>query len=641
MCGIAGIYNFKKDTSVKESDVNRMRDSLAHRGPDGVGTYISPNGRVGLGHRRLAIIDLTPLGAQPMTNDDRSVWITFNGEIYNFQDLRADLEHKGYRFRSKSDTETIIHGYTEYGVDVVKYLNGMFAFVIWDEKKQIFFAARDHLGVKPLYYAIQNGTFFFGSEIKAILAHPEFKKQFAEENATHYLTFAALPAPLTLFKDVQKLPAATWLTVSPDGHIETHEYWSPMGAENKYPKDADESFYISHIRDILRDSIKRQMVSDVPFGCFLSGGIDSSLNATLMSEALGKPVETFSIGSDTHEKYNEFQYSRDTARRLGAHTHEIVVGRKDLMEFLPQYGTHADDPNGDQICFLVYYLSKLTRDNGVIVAQVGEGSDEIFAGYNSYGLAVSLHEKLWRFAEMLPRSLRGLPYATLKHIPSTRFDFEREYTRRLKDGEEPFWGNAIAFSESEKYLVLSNKYRTSTNNTPSYNFIRQCYEEASSRETNTDFLERMTYLELKIRLSELLLMRVDKMAMAHSIEPRVPFLDTRLVELALHIPQATKLKNGTTKYILKKAAEGIIPNEIIYRKKQGFGAPVKEWLKDKESAAPFLDIVRNSRIHERNIFNRDGIERLFNAHQLGADDHNFRIWNLVTLSLWYDKWFGN
>lgn len=383
------------------------------------------------------------------------------------------------------------------------------------------------------------------------------------------------------------------------------------------------------------------MISDVPFGCFLSGGIDSSLNATLMSEALGKPVETFSIGSDTHEKYNEFEYSRDTAKRLGARTHEITVGRKELMEFLPKYAHHADDPNGDQICFLVYYLSKLTRDNGVIVAQVGEGSDEIFAGYGSYALAMRLHEKLWRFAEMLPRPLRGLPYATLKTIPSTRLDFQREYARRLKDGEEPFWGNAIAFSESEKHFVLSDEYRKHVANTPSYNFIRACYKEAGARETNADFLERMTYLELKIRLSELLLMRVDKMGMAHSIEARVPFLDTRLVELAMHIPQATKLKNGTTKYILKKAAEGIIPNEIIYRKKQGFGAPVKEWLAHPETAKPFFDIVRNSKIHERSIFNRDGIERLFNAHQSRADDHNFRIWNLVTLSLWYDKWFGN
>lgn len=634
MCGIAGAYAFQKG-ELREEDIIRMRDSIAYRGPDGAGIYMSPDKRVGLGHRRLAIIDLSPKGAQPMTNSDRSIWVTFNGEIYNFKEVRRDLERKGYRFSSQSDTEVIIHGYDAYGPDIVKRCNGMFAFVIWDEKKKRLFAARDHIGIKPLYYAIQNGVFYFGSEIKAILAHPSFKKTINEQNISYYLSFACMPAPLTLFTDIHKLESGYHLTLENGGIPRIEEYWNPLEQKKEI---YDEQTYIQKIRSILEDSIQKQMLSDVPFGCFLSGGIDSSVNAALMSKALGKPVETFSIGTKAFDRYNEFQYSRRTAELLGAHTHERLVDHEDLVRFLPLYAKHADDPNGDQICFLVYYLSEIVRKSGVIVAQVGEGSDEIFAGYDAYQRAVQLHEKIWKHIESLPRPIRAIPSALLNIIPSDRLDFPREYARRLAKGEEPFWGNAIAFSDDQKSSLLTKEYRASLAQQHIYELIQHRYAQAKARDPKADFLEQMTYLELKIRLPELLLMRVDKMAMAHSIEPRVPFLDTRLVELAMHIPQSLKLKNGETKYILKKAVEGIIPNDIIYRKKQGFGAPVREWLKSKTSARPFLDRIFTSRLRERNILDYGAVERLIGAHMRGADDHNFRIWNLVTLSVWYDEW---
>jgi asparagine synthase (glutamine-hydrolysing) len=641
MCGITGLYNFKKDARVREPDVVAMRDTLTHRGPDSEGVYLSPDRRVGLGHRRLSIIDLSSQASQPMANEDDTVRVVFNGEIYNFKALREELIAKGHTFHSKSDTEVIVHGYEEYGFDCVKKFNGMFAFALWDEKKQLLFAARDHLGIKPLYYAVRDGGFYFGSEIKAILRHPDFKKELEERHISYYLTFACMPAPHTLFKDVQKLPAAHYVVVTRDGVAKTHEYWNPISDGSYTNESYDEEFYVGETRRLLEDSIDSQMVSDVPFGCFLSGGIDSSTNAALMSRALGSPVETFSIGVEDYQKYNEFQYSRATAKLLGARSHETVVGRKDLLEFLPQYALHADDPNGDQICFLVYYLSKLTRDNGVIVAQVGEGADEIFAGYGTYLRALRLHDNIWRHAEKFPAFLRAIPSAIGSRVLSNpRFDFPNSYLHRLAKGQEAYWGNAIAFSDYQKEQLLTPEYAERTRDISAYARIKECYDAVDHRDPQADFLKRMTYLELKIRLSELLLMRVDKMGMAHSLEARVPFLDHRLVELALRMPQDLKFKGDVTKYVLKTAVRGVIPDDIIDRKKQGFGAPISEWLRGKDTSKEFIDIIMKSKLRDRGILNYDYIEKLIAAHQRGRVDHNFRIWNLVTLSVWHDYWFG-
>ncbi|MDP3725339.1 MAG: asparagine synthase (glutamine-hydrolyzing) [Nanoarchaeota archaeon] len=641
MCGITGIYDTRGGTPVLESDLIRMRDTLSYRGPDSAGIYISPDGRVGLGHRRLAIIDLTEAGAQPMTyrglrikalgseshraRRDQELIITFNGEIYNFKELREELRKKGCVFRSESDTEVILAAYAEYGAECVKKFNGMFAFAIWDEKNKILFAARDHVGIKPFYYSFENGVFLFGSEIKAILAHPSFKKELNEESVPLYLTFGCVPAPHTLFRGVKKLPAAHYLTIDGDGWMNIQEYWNPvqvescklplgpeLGVEGKVVSlEEQEKYFVSETRRILEDSIRMQMVSDVPFGCFLSGGIDSSTNASLMSRALGSPVETFSIGvKDFGVKYNEFEYSRKTAELLGAKRHETLAGREDLLSFLPEFALHADDPQADFISFLVYYLSKLTRDSGVIVAQVGEGADEIFAGYDQYPKFLSSYRAYRRFS----------PLSRL----ATPFFSSNPYVERLMRGQEPYWGLAVAFSK----------------NGASYEVIKNLYNEVDRALPEADMLTRMTYIDLKIRLPEFLLARVDKMAMAHSIETRVPFLDHRLVELAFQIPEALKLKNKTTKYILKQAVRGIIPDEIIDRKKQGFGAPVKEWLRGPATAKEFTDIIFNSKIRERGFFDYASVQKLISEHQAGKADHTFRIWTLVTLSLWYDRWIG-
>lgn len=650
MCGISGIYHIRSSKTVGERELTAMRDTLIHRGPDSGANYISPDKKVGLSQRRLAIIDLSEEAACPMANEDGTVWITFNGEIYNFKPLREELLQRGHRLKTKGDTEAILHGYEEWGERVVEKLNGMFAFAIWDERKRTFFAARDHMGIKPFYYAFQDGTFYFGSEIKAILAHPDFKKELNEQGVSHYLTFSAAPAPHTLFRDVRKLPAAHCLVIQADGSFAQKEYWNPSTGSTSSPQANSgqaplaENEYIEEVRRLLTDSIRMQMVSDVPFGCFLSGGIDSSVNATLMSEALGHPVETFSVGYKDFEEKNEFKYSRMVAASLGAKNHELLLDESHMRAFLPQYAEFADDPNGDQVCFPLFWLSKLTHDAGVTVIQIGEGSDEIFSGYGTYVRALNLY-KSWNRFKHLPRGLKTALYkmggfAPLRHA---RFDFGKEYLQRFGMGQEPFWGLAVAFGDYAKTGLLTDAFKRRLAGS-SYDIIRGYYDELARLDARADQLQKMTYVEIKNRLPELLLARADKMAMAHSLEGRVPFLDKRLVELAFAMPTNVKIKNGEPKYILKKAAAGIIPKdiqkEIIWRKKQGFSNPIGEWLKPEHAIARELtDTIFNSKLRERGLLNYDYIRRIVHAHQHQGVESNFRIWNLITLSLWYDHWF--
>ncbi|MEK7464415.1 MAG: asparagine synthase (glutamine-hydrolyzing) [Patescibacteria group bacterium] len=631
MCGISGVYHFGNSKTVNVKDVVKMQDTLIHRGPDGGADYISPNKKVGLSQRRLAIIDLSKEAACPMTNEKGNVWITYNGEIYNFESVKEELVKKGYKFKTQGDTEVILYGYEEWGPDVVKKLNGMFAFVIWDEENNVLFAARDHMGVKPFFYSVQNETFYFGSEIKAILAHPDFKKELNEVGVFHYLTFSSTPAPHTLFKDVQKLEAAHYLLIR-NGKIETKEYWSPVNGEGE---NLNESQYIERVRSLLEDSVRSQMVSDVPFGCFLSGGIDSSTNAALMSKALGKPVETFSVGYKNFDEKNEFQYSRMMAKELGAKNHEILLDESHMRKFLDEYAHYADDPNGDQVCFPLFWLSKLTKDNGVTVIQIGEGADELFAGYETYLKAIRLRETVWDKLGALPDFLK-------KSLQAGKWmfnDFQREYIRRLVLNQEPFWGLATAFGGEMKCDLLTEGFKKKQSKS-SYEVVKHRYDEIRAVDPKADYLKQMTYFELKHRLPEFLLARADKMTMAHSVEGRVPFLDKRLVELAFNMPTDIKIKGGNTKHILKKAVEGIIPQEIIDRKKQGFGNPIGEWLKPGNPISKELtDIIFNSNLRKQDILNYEYVKKIIHDHQHRNTDNGFKIWNLITLSLWYDYWF--
>jgi len=638
MCGINGVFHYKNSKTVDKSVLEKARDTLAHRGPDGVGLYISPRKKLGFGHRRLAIIDLSDAGKQPMTNEDGSIWVTYNGEIYNFQTIKGDLEKRGHTFRSHTDTEVITHAYEEYGPECVKKFNGMFAFALWDEKNNTLFAARDHVGIKPFFYTTKDGSFYFGSEIKAILAHSEVPKELNEQGVSHYLTFATSPEPDTLFRGIHKLPAGHTLLIRENEDPVIQSFWNPVQPEQP---EVSEDEYIERVRELLKSSIRSQMVSDVPFGCFLSGGIDSSTNAALMSEVLGHPVETFSVGAKKHRQYNEFNYSRSMAERLGAKQHEILIDDSHLFDFLPKFGHIADDPNGDQVCVPLYWLSKLTRDSGVLMVQIGEGSDELFLGYDTYLKAYNLYQKIWRFLEYLPSWKKRMIFNMSDHVLThPRFDFQKGYLLRLARGQDPYWGNAVAFSDYQKEKLTTTDFQGRIS-VSGYPIIERYYDAMKNIEPNAGFLRKLFFLELKHRLPELLLSRADKMTMAHSVEGRVPFLDNRLVELAFQIPGKLKIKNNTEKYLLKKAVEGIIPPEIIYRKKQGFATPMTEWFQEGTlSAKRLMETILSSKLKERNILNYEYLDYLFRSHQKKEVNHNFRLWNLVTLSLWYDEWFS-
>jgi len=630
MCGICGVISFK--VPVDEQVLIRMQEEMIHRGPDDKGSYLNDERKVGFGFRRLAIIDLTPAANQPMCNSDGTIWIVFNGEIYNHLEIRKELETLGYKYKSRSDTETIIYAYQEFGIDFIHKLNGMFAIAIWDERIKTLIAYRDRIGKKPFYYTFTNNKFIFASEIKAILKHPDVKKEIDYDALSHYLTFLIPPSPNTIFKEIKKLPAGHRLILNIDGNYKIEEYYDVLSEKNE-ELIYDEIEIKSKIVSLLRQSIKDRMISDVPFGVFLSGGIDSSTNVALMAEIMDRPVDTFSVGYKDIDEYNEFDYSRKLAGIFKTNHHEILINAQDALEFFPKLVYHQDEPIADPVCIPLYFVSKLARDNGTIVVQVGEGSDEQFAGYNWI-----LREL--KIARLNQNLLKNFPKISLKVLYSLTSNIlrklgkylELDYLRRIKDKQETYWGGAVNFTNEHKKFLLN------FNSVDSYDALKKIYEKYESKSSVNDILRKMIYLEFKNRLPELLLMRVDKISMATSVESRVPFLDYRLVEFSFRIPSSIKIKNNITKYILKKSVEGIIPNEIIYRRKQGFAAPMHKWLRN-DLAKFSRHYLLNSKIHTLNLFNKDFIKFLVDSPLADRYDYVHNTWNLLNLFMWYDYWF--
>jgi asparagine synthase (glutamine-hydrolysing) len=588
MCGIAGVLSFKNSSfRVSERYLTRMRDVMSHRGPDGAGNFISPDQRLGLGHRRLAIIDLSEKALQPMTNEDGTLWVVFNGEIYNHAEIRSELEKRGgHRWKTDhSDTEVILHAFEEWGIDCVQKFRGMFAIALWDAKKRQLWLIRDRIGIKPLYYSIHHGRITFASEIKALLEDEEQERSVDEQALYYYLSFSATPAPLTLFSGIHKLAPSTWLRVGADGQVQEHRYWDVW--DHTQPlTNASEEEIAERLLSELRTAVKLRKISDVPVGVFLSGGIDSSTNAALFSEGEGRPVNTFSIGYDKeYESYpSELPYARKIARAVGADHHELLLRESDLLDSLSLIVRHQDEPLADPVCMPVYFVSKLARDNGVIVCQVGEGSDELFWGYKYWKDSLRLQRLANSFP--IPEPLRNLGLATVsfaEHLPRASYKREIccEVLRRALSDRPVFWGGVEVFSDSQKQRFLSPRLRKRFADFSSWEALRPIWNRFAEKAWEKSPLNWMTYLDLNLRLPELLLMRVDKMSMAVSLEARVPFLDHKFVELAMSIPQAVKTKNGILKYILKKAVRGVIPDELIDRRKQGFGVPIYEWYHTK------------------------------------------------------------
>ncbi len=626
MCGICGILHFSANSHpVDEPLIRRMTKKIEHRGPDSDGIYVSPSRNLGLGFRRLAIVDLSPAGNQPMSNEDGTVWIVFNGEVYNHAKLRPALEAKGHRYKSHSDTETLIYAYEEYGPSFVERLEGMFGMAIWDSRKEKLFLFRDRIGIKPLYYTVRNNRLLFASEIKAILEDSSIAREVDETALSHYFTFIATPAPQTLFKGVSKLEAGHYLEVSLNGEMAKKEYWSiiqPVNGEDV----TNEEYCTKRIRELLQESIEKRMMSDVPFGVFLSGGIDSSTNVALMSKLMSRPVDTFSVAIRGQQHVNEFSYAQQVSKEFKTNHHEVVIGDEEFISLFPKVIYHHDEPLADPVSFPLYYVSKLARDNGTIVVQVGEGSDEQFCGYSLYKKVLHLQEQ-FRFVRSLPGSLRSAGYGLLSPIlKSLSMNYRQNYIKNFLAANGTFLGGGTAFDDAEKRKLLRSHAGDSA----------PMVDMAFQSVPGDDYSTKMIYWEFKNRLPELLLMRVDKMTMATSVEARVPFLDHKLVEFSMKIPWRLKIKNGETKYILKKAVEGLIPHNIIYRKKIGFTGSGKNMLTKR-----ILDYARPYLLdYDDPYTDREYIRTLIAEYDRTGINYSSEIWSLINFKMWHKSWIA-
>jgi asparagine synthase (glutamine-hydrolysing) len=634
MCGIAGALAFTDDFAVGEATVRRMAGTIRYRGPDDAGALALSADRVALGHRRLAIIDLSPAGHQPMANEDESVWITYNGEVYNHAALREELESGGHRYRSHTDTETIVHLYEEEGAAGVERLEGMFAFAIWDARRRRLVLARDRLGVKPLYYARVRDGFVFGSEAKAVLEHPAVPRELDEQAFADYLTFGFVPAPRTMFRGIGKLAPGERMVVTADGVVTSETWWNPMPSaalrERVVTMSPDE--VVSEVRGLLRESVGKRMMSDVPFGVFLSGGLDSSTNVALMAELSDTPVRTYSTAPRGHERYDELAYARIVARRFATEHHEVFVDEDAMREFLPELVFHQDEPLSDWTSIPQHFVTRLARETGTIVVQVGEGADEVFHGYQGY---VDHRRIIVPFQQWVPQAARRVVGAAAIEL-TTRLGRGVRHGEALYDAGQsriPYWGGALCFRGPLKQRVIRKAHADALRT------VESIWDEARLQRGSADLFQRMAYLELRQRLPELLLQRLDRIAMASSVEGREPFLDHALVEFVMALPPDMKYRSGQGKHVLRAAVRDLLPREILERPKQGFGSPMAEWLRG-DFGRHARRAVDDSALRERQLLDYDVIDDLFAAHARGHGNWSKHLWNLYCVSRWYDMWIA-
>jgi asparagine synthase (glutamine-hydrolysing) len=663
MCGVVGWLSTSSAHPVDPEVLGRMRDAVAHRGPDGVGLWLSPDRRAGLAFRRLAIVDLAANANQPMANEDGAVQLVFNGEIYNHPTLRRELLAKGHRFRTDhSDTETIVHGYEEWGAGVVDRLEGKFGLGIWDEGRRRLFLARDRVGVKPLYFCWTRHGFVFASEIKALLIHPEVSADVEPLSVYHYLSFLTTPAPLTMFRGIYKLPAGYRAFVGPDGAMSADAYWDalPGGGEDlpelrRLSKGALREFAVRRSRELLAAGVEKRLMSDVPFGVLLSGGIDSSANVALMSRSMSQPVRTFTVGFSDHQHLNEMSYARRVAQHFKTDHHEVLVDEKAMREYMPSLIFSQDEPIADWVCIPLYFVSKLVRDSGTVVVQVGEGSDEQFCGYTSYMNYLDMYRRYWRPFSRLPAAARGAAAALARGLTGVvdRYDPYLDLIDRAGRGREPFWSGATVYSESRKArlidrgrlealavpaeLTRSGLLPPSFAKPDSYEVVRSFFSRLDEKAPGSDILTRMIYSEFKLRLPELLLMRVDKIGMSVSIEPRVPFLDHKLVEFTMNLPMELKVGDGVAKSLLKESMRGLLPDDVIDRPKMGFGAPMLQWLRGSFGSAVRAEL-QSSRFFERFPAKRQMVLDMLDRHHEGRAEFSLYLWTMYNAVAWFDYW---
>lgn len=627
MCGIFGEFRFSGKGLEDPQVYREMGEALRHRGPDQSGLF--QDAHITLGHRRLSIIDLSEAGRQPMPNEDESLWIVFNGEIYNFQELRPELEKSGHRFRSQTDSEVILHLYERDGVACLEKLRGMFALAIWDSRGKNLLLARDRLGKKPLFYYRDALRLVFASEIKALLRHPAVGRDIDPRAIDEYLAYQYIPAPRSIFHGIRKLLPAHYLLLR-GSQAEEQRYWNLDFARK--PGETSEQALGEQVLRHLDEATRIRLRSDVPLGAFLSGGVDSSAVVAMMARHMSAPVKTFSIGFEESD-YDELKYARLVAKRFGTEHCEFVV-KPEATEVLPKLVWHYDEPYADSSALPTYYLSKMTREH-VTVALNGDGGDEAFAGYEKY-LAMKLFARLNALPAGVRRALQRLG-SILPEQPARR-NLLRKLKRFLKSGTGGLKAQYVSlmtlFSPADKEFLYSQDFQAGLRETPPAEAFLQ---DLLDRTSQLHWIDRLSSTDILSYLPNDLLVKVDIASMAHALELRSPFLDHKFIEFAASLPPQLKVSGLTTKYLLKRALKGILPDEILYRKKMGFGVPLNHWFRGslKDFAA---ETLLSSRSLGRRYFQSGFVRQLLNEHSVGKKDHAYKIWNLLILEIWHQTY---
>lgn len=621
MCGIVGKLCFDPQQVVAAPLIRRMANTLLHRGPDDDGVWV--NGPIGLGSRRLAIIDLSPRAHMPMSNEDGSLWIVLNGEIYNFQELRTGLERKGHQFRSASDTEVVLHLYEEEGVDCLQRLRGMFAFAVWDSKQQTLFLARDRLGKKPLYYYRDGNAFLFASEPKAILQDPQVRAEPNPEAIHHYLTYGYVPGAYSAFQGMHKLPPAHFLLVH-QGDVRVQRYWSLHYLPKRRGSEAELG---EELLALLEEAVRLRLISDVPLGAFLSGGIDSSVVVALMRRLVSGRLQTFAIGFERPE-YDERSYARQVAAHFATDHQELVV-KPDAASLLPRLVWHYNEPFADSSALPSFALCELAKQS-VTVALNGDGGDEAFMGYDRYlGTVVAgwydyipapLRRALMWGARQLPQGAPKSPVYRLR-----RFAEALALEPRRRYGQ---W--MASFATDQKNELYSNEFAARLGSLDSWLLLEAAYAASDA----PSFLEATVHTDVQLYLPDDLLVKMDIASMAHSLEVRSPFLDHKIVEFAASLPVTLKLQRLTQKYLVKKIMTGVLPDSILQRKKMGFGLPIDHWFRHELREMTY-DVLLGSQAQQRGYFRPEVVRRYIDEHVTGKAQHHFRLWNLLLLELWH------
>jgi len=667
VCGIVGAYR-PEGATTDEATLVAMRDAMAHRGPDGAGFWRSPDGRCLLGHRRLAIIDLSPEAGQPMALPGGDLAVVFNGEIYNHKQLRAEMAAAGaHGWRTDhSDTEVLLRAWESLGPGCLGQLYGMFAFAVYDQRdpsRPLLHLVRDRLGVKPLYLTrLPGGEWLFASEIRALLEHPRVSREMDLTAFWHYLTFIVAPAPLTMFRGIFKLPAGYMVSIDGSGRALARRWWDskPAAKDLLSPADLSLDEAADEVLRLLRKSVERRMVSDVPFGALLSGGVDSSLNVALMSELMDRPVTTFTVGYGSYEENNEFDHARRIARRFRADHHERRINSREALDFLPELVRLQDEPIADNVCIPLYFLAELVKQSGTTVVQVGEGADEHFLGYwwcEHYRrkylevyLPALAGEKVPRWRRLARRGLDAWRQRSPSPFISTE---DAEVAERARRGEPLFWGGATCFWGAERRRLTPHPERFRQEvDCPVEGLLPPSLAVADSAKVISAYLEELgevaepavlyqvPFLERRLRLSEHLLMRVDKMTMAHAVEARVPYLDHDVVEFSDRLPAEYKLDDGLGKKVLKLAASRLLDHETVYRKKQGFGAPMDQWFAEPGFGQHCLATYRRSGLSRSGLLDNEHVNAMLQAQMAGAGGHGFQLWTIFNAVFWHEAWFG-